>query len=327
MFGNKAKLSKEELLSLQKSVEQGDHLVDCICGQKDAMEGDFSSMEDSHKQMETYVHQVMENVEQVREYSGQNVDGVASLCRRLDELCEELRHAESDYDRILELLRRSQADSQSAVEQHKHFTTPSKALSEITEELHAQNQGHVENLDRMMELGKQMGVLALNAAIEAGRMGDQGRNFVTAAEEVRNCSREYEQEVRNMRECIQEQERRVQSLEDTVAQLVKLLKDNNVAVTKLMRTADETKSFAERSSIRAFSKDLSEMKSDVTGIRNLEEEILKSEERNHMQLEDVLEEMSSQGVNFGELAAGWEKVSALAADYRQQFTKEGDDKS
>lgn len=323
MFGNK-KLSKEEIEYLQKSAEQKTTLVELITRQQETMDNDFSSLEDSHKQMDAYIRQVMENVEQVRDYSTQNVDAVAILGHTLDDLCEEMRHVDSDYARITEMIRRSETDSLNAVEQHKHFTRPSKALSELAEDLAAENQGNFDELDRMSELGKQMGVLALNAAIEAGRMGDAGRNFVAAAEEVRNCSREYEQEIRVLKDRFLEQKTKTKELETTISQLIKLLKDNNVAVTKLMRTAGETKDFAEKSAIRSFSPDLTEMKAQLTGVRNLEEEILKSEERNHMQLEDVLSEMGSQGTNMEEIGGLWQQAASLVGEYRQQVTDKGE---
>ena len=45
----------------------------------------------------------------------------------------------------------------------------------------------------MQDCGKQMGVLALNAAIEAGRMGEGGKQFVTAAETIRVSAGTYDE--------------------------------------------------------------------------------------------------------------------------------------
>ena len=66
------------------------------------------------------------------------------------------------------------------VEENKHFTTPSKFLNEFPVALKAENEKTREELEKMQGCGKQMGVLALNAAIEAGRMGEGGKQFVTA---------------------------------------------------------------------------------------------------------------------------------------------------
>ena len=79
------------------------------------------------------------------------------------------------------------------VEENKHFTTPSKFLNEFPVALKAENEKTREELEKMQDCGKQMGVLALNAAIEAGRMGEGGKQFVTAAETIRVSAGTYDE--------------------------------------------------------------------------------------------------------------------------------------
>lgn len=64
------------------------------------------------------------------------------------------------------------------VEENKHFTTPSKFLNEFPVALKAENEKDREELEKMQDCGKQMGVLALNAAIEAGRMGEEENSLL-----------------------------------------------------------------------------------------------------------------------------------------------------
>lgn len=52
--------------------------------------------------------------------------------------------------------------------------------------------------EQMSGFSKNMGVMALNAAIEAGRMGESGRRFINAAEEIRAFSEQYEAAAREV---------------------------------------------------------------------------------------------------------------------------------
>ena len=121
------------------------------------------------------------------------------------------------------------------VENNKHFTTPMKHISEAPQALREMRQALGERAERMEELSKTMGVLALNSAIEAGRMGESGTRFVTAAEQVRAYADDYEQEALALKTQLGEAEERITSLEEQVHHLNELLKENNISMGKLYR--------------------------------------------------------------------------------------------
>ena len=84
-----------------------------------------------------------------------------------------------------------------------------------------------------------MGVLALNAAIEAGRMGDGGKQFVTAAETIRVSAGTYDELIDQAHKRLADSDERIAELEEQVHRMVTLLKENNVAMTKLMKSCQE----------------------------------------------------------------------------------------
>ena len=318
MFGNKKKLSQEEILSMQEGLQQGEELIERLSAKQEVIQSDASVIQASREQMEADVRQVAENVENALEYAQQNSIAIASLLHGIEEHKGSLAHAYQDYEKICGQIRQQTADCEQAVEQNKHLTTPSKTLSELPAEMRAKNKEYLAQLEEMADCGKQMGVLALNAAIEAGRMGDSGKSFVGAAEDIRVYARQYDTLTEGLRAQIEASEERIAELENTIHHLIGLLKESNVAATKLMRGAQNTGKLIDGASIRDFSEDMTPMKEEMTGVRNSEEEIIKSLERNRMQLDDIAGEIASQQESGKEIVLEWSSFYEEAVSWKEQ---------
>mgnify|MGYP004687885953 FL=1 len=146
-----------------------------------------------------------------------------------------------------------------------------------------------------------MGVLALNAAIEAGRLGESGKQFVTAAEDIRSYAANYDAIIAESRTQLAESKQQIAELEEQMHHLIGLLKENNIATARLMKSCAEVTRGADAVNEAALSEALSSVVNDIVGLRNADEEIVKSEERNRMQLEDLAEEFHSQQKNQQEI--------------------------
>mgnify|MGYP002798028749 CR=1 FL=1 len=172
-------------------------------------------------------------------------------------------------------------------------------------------------LEKMQDCGKQMGVLALNAAIEAGRMGEGGKQFVTAAETIRVSAGTYDELIDQAHKRLADSDERIAELEEQVHRMVTLLKENNVAMTKLMKSCQEAARQAQEWNRLKPCPNFKEMENQIVVLRNADEEIAKSEERNRMQMEDFTEEMESQKKNFDELLQSMETVYRHAAERKK----------
>ena len=96
-----------------------------------------------------------------------------------------------------------------------------------------------------------------------------------------------------------------------------LLKENNVAMTKLMKSCQEAARQAQEWNRLKPCPNFKEMENQIVVLRNADEEIAKSEERNRMQMEDFTEEMESQKKNFDELLQSMETVYRHAAERKK----------
>ena len=99
--------------------------------------------------------------------------------------------------------------------------------------------------------------------------------------------------------------------------MVTLLKENNVAMTKLMKSCQEASRQAQEWNHLKPCPNFKEMENQIVVLRNADVEIAKSEERNRMQMEDFTEEMESQKKNFDELLQSMETVYRHAAERKK----------
>lgn len=160
---------------------------------------------------------------------------------------------------------------------------------------------------QMKEQNKQMSVLSLNAAIEAGMLGEQGKLFVEAAESIREASVSYDSAIDAVEQELSEAKAEISALKEQVSHLVGLLKDNNVATTKLMKQGVELNHVF--SQCDEISVDMIEAcRQQIVSIRNTQEEIIKFEERNKLQIEDAYAEISTQRKNSVEIKSTVDKV-------------------
>lgn len=301
MFGGRNRLSAEEIRQMQSQLEYNEAYFQKIVDAKDIFDANISEIQNSREQMDKEILQVGDNIVTVVSYASQNVEAEKELVQGLKDYQQQLKGAERDFQQLSDKIRQQALDSQMLVEGNKHFTSPSKYMTELPEFFHQQNELQQEKLAQMTEYCKQMSVTTLNAAIEAGRMGEAGMSFVSASEQVRNLAVAYEGIIQEMRQVIMESEAKITRMEDKFQQVITLLKENNVAAGKLMKQCNDTSGFIEKSSIRVFSEEIDSFTNQIVGIKNVEEEIVKAEERNRMQMSDIREEMLAQQKNEGEI--------------------------
>lgn len=293
MFG-KNKISQDEIEKLKKIVEIDEHFFEKMQGGKDMFDATLTECEESYRQVDADVSQVQENIRSASELAGENVEITSALCGKIAECRQEAEKADEKQAVVISDMHKMFDGLAELVDDNKHFTAPSKFLSEFPAVLKAQNEETAEELEQMEEYGKQMGVLALNAAIEAGRMGEAGKQFVTAAESIRTYASNYDEAIETARQKLKESNDRIAELEEQVHRMVTLLKDNNVSTAKLLKSGGEMVRNADDSVNSAVSEQLLEIGNQLTAVRNSDEEIIKSEERNRMQMEDLAAEFDTQ---------------------------------
>ena len=119
--------------------------------------------------------QIQENIKEASQMAADNGEKEQELTGQLASYQEQEVQSSEKREQMLQNFAQIEQEMAQLVEENKHFTTPSKFLNEFPVALKAENEKTREELEKMQDCGKQMGVLALNAAIEAGRMGEGGK--------------------------------------------------------------------------------------------------------------------------------------------------------
>lgn len=291
MFGNKKSKKDEQIKSI----------FDHIYQQRVNFETSVSQVETGRKRVYNDICHVMTNTNEVTTHAMLNIEEESKAIHEIDAFSRVLSGAVEEYAQLKTEVESQCEMATALVEENKHFTSPAKYLSEVPHTLKQSYQSYEQQLDDMTEYGKRMGVLALNAAIEAGRMGDSGKGFVLAAEEIRQTAVSYEKAAATMKEEIEASREKINELEETITHLISLMKENNVGTAKLFKKCQETQKIAEKVSIRDFSDDLIMIRDKVVNIRNLDEEIAKCAERNKIQLCDIQEDIQNQKQELAEM--------------------------
>ena len=301
MFGNKNKMSSDEILEMKNKLEASDTFARNVEKSSDILDTNLTEITESCSRTAEYANQVADNVSSTIESSKSNIDVEASLIHSLDEYGNAVSKTQADIEKLVEKVKEQNEEALKLVDNNKHFTSPSKYLSELPSTFREANQKYSGHIGKMSEYCKQMGVLALNSAIEAGRLGDSGKVFVNSCEVIRTYATNYENEIALMKEEISASNEKIAYLEEQVRHLVGLLKENNVATAKLMKQCGETSDFAGELKLGIDFDSITELKTNVIDLKNAEEEILKSGERNRMQLEDMFAEIETQQKNQEEI--------------------------
>ena len=300
MFGRN-KANQEELEKLKLSLQMDDEFFDGVTEKKDMFEATASELAESRNQARADMEQIRQNILSTTELAVGNVELENGLMVSFQELSVKAEGMERKQEEIREHFDGVLEKTTELVDANKHFTSPSKYLNEVPAKLRSRNKETGRQLDQMEEYGKQMGVLALDAAIEAGRLGEAGKQFVTSAEAIRSYASNYDEVIASARKQLMDAEEEIGRLEEEVHRLVSLLKENNIATAKLMKSCTDVAREAKQAGEASLVQEILALMDQVTVLKNADDEIVKSEERNRMQLEDLTEEFDSQTKNQKEM--------------------------
>lgn len=302
MFGGKREKALEETLRAAKEAEQVKQTAfEQITEQRDDILERFAHMTASRSEMERKTEQIKEQLTHISELSENGNQTAGVLCGAIRDIGSGVERFDANHTVFLGEAKAWNEKIMEIVENNKHFTTPMKFISEMAQGLFGEQEKLHGHASRMADFSKNMGVLALNCAIEAGRMGESGRNFVTAAEEIRAFCEQHEQEARELAAQLDAADARAAELTEQVHHLNELLKENNNSMRRLLNDSSERLSAYESGQLV-----LAELMDDALvgkadALQQSVEECMRTEERMLRKVGNILDELQEQKQSADEL--------------------------
>lgn len=239
MFGGKkAKELEEELLALQEKQNRLQEQISNIAKAKDSAEETLVQMTISKTELDETITAVSEELELLKECSEANSGQTVLLKQQLAKKNEQNIRLQQEKEALCQQMEGEHEKIAKVVEKNKYVTTPMKEIESFYEAYCQERESVEEALQKLADISQNMGVLALGAAIEAGRMGEDGRKFVTAAEEVRVNAEQYTLAVADVLARISGFEETATEAEKQIHALNDLLKENNGSLVKLLEDRD-----------------------------------------------------------------------------------------
>lgn len=255
VFGRKQDLTREleeKLNTAQFHLEDMQGQVSQVQGCMQQMLPLFESQIIAQSEMDKELTKVVKHTYDTIEEASGSMNALDQLAMELTGMRGQLEDEEQDKKRMREAARAQQEHFEAAMQENQRFATPVTALQEVQIGLSEDVSKVRTELSQMMDYAKQMTVASLNSAIEAGRMGDTGKKFVEASEEVRVLSSAYERAAGNAVRQIDDVSRRIRKLEEQLEALTKLCKDNSAAFSRLSKDIAQQGEICEKAAERHY---------------------------------------------------------------------------
>lgn len=242
MFGKKQEAAKElerKLNNTQYELESLKSRMNRIQGHTQQIPPLFETQIIAQSEMDKELTKVVGRTYDLIEGAGESVKVLEELAMELTAMRGQLEDEEQDKKKLLEAARRQKEQVDAVLTGSRQLQEPVKMIQEAQNALTGDAEKMRSGLKQMLDYAKQMTVLSLNCAIEAGRMGESGRKFIEAAEEVRLLSSAYERAAQLSAQQLDGMEKRISQLEAQTAALTKSCKENNACVTRLSKSVSE----------------------------------------------------------------------------------------
>ena len=263
-------------------------------------ESQITAQGEMDKELTKVVNQAYETLEE----SGESTKVLEQLAMELTSMRGQMEDEEQDKRKLQEVAGRQIDQMATIVEENKNSMEPVSALQETKTALKNHSDAMQLEVGHMLEYAKQMTVSSLSCAIEAGRMGDSGKGFVEASEDVRMLSSAYERAAQVVARQLNDMEKRLRQLDEQVAALLKSNKDTNASISRLSKNITQQDEICTRAAERHY---LEKAAAISEYIKKLSQSTQQIDTLQHQTLSDI-ENIGTSFMNEQEARKGLETI-------------------
>ncbi len=307
MFGKKQELTRELEEKLNMAQFQLEHVqmqMNSVQNYTQQMLPHFESQIAAQGEMDKELTKVVNRAYETLEETGESTKVLEQLAMELTSMRGQMEDEEQDIRKLQEVADRQIEQMAAMVEENKNSMEPVSALQETKTALKNHSDSMQLEVSHMLEYAKQMTVSSLNCAIEAGRMGDSGKGFVEASEDVRMLSSAYERAAQSVARQLDDMGRRLRQLDEQVAALLKSNKDTNASVSRLSKNITQQDEICTRAAERHY---LEKAAAISEYIKKLSQSTQQIDTLQHQTLSDI-ENIGTSFMNEQEARKGLETI-------------------
>ena len=307
MFGKKQELTKELEEKLNMAQFQLEHVqmqMNSVQNYTQQMLPHFESQITAQGEMDKELTKVVNQAYETLEETGESTKVLEQLAMELTSMRGQMEDEEQDKRKLQEVAGRQIDQMATIVEENKNSMEPVSALQETKTALKNHSDAMQLEVGHMLEYAKQMTVSSLSCAIEAGRMGDSGKGFVEASEDVRMLSSAYERAAQVVERQLNDMEKRLRQLDEQVAALLKSNKDTNASISRLSKNITQQDEICTRAAERHY---LEKAAAISEYIKKLSQSTQQIDTLQHQTLSDI-ENIGTSFMNEQEARKGLETI-------------------
>lgn len=307
MFGKKQELTRELEEKLNMAQFQLEHVqiqLNSVQNYTQQMLPHFESQITAQGEMDKELTKVVNRAYETLEETGLSTKLLEQLAMELTSMRGQMEDEEQDKKKLQDVAGRQIEQMAAIVEENKNSMEPVTALQETKTALNNHAQSMQMEISHMLGYAKQMAVSSLNCAIEAGRMGDSGKGFVEASEDVRMLSSAYERAAQAVGRQLDDMEKRLRQLDEQVAALAKANKDTNGSISRLSKNITQQDEICTRAAERRYLEKAAAISEYVKKISQSTQQI---DTLQHQTLSDI-ENIGTSFMNEQEARKGLETI-------------------
>lgn len=235
MFGGKKeKELEQELFALREKQNSLKKQIEDIAKGKDATEETLAQITISKEEIDEMLEAVAAESEHLKECSEANSGQTVLLKQQLTKKTKQNEELKKKETELFEIIGKERKAAAEILAQKNDFALPVKAVEDCFGALEQEQASSGELLNQMLEMSKKMSVLSLTAAMEASRMGEDGRKFLEAAEEIHVSAEQYTEALAQVLAHRNTFEDRINETRWQLQILNGLLEENHMSVKKYL---------------------------------------------------------------------------------------------
>lgn len=291
MFRNKElKQQLEQANQLHAQIQEYQRVLDGIEMSASEAQTEVKRLNLNAAKLDRGLTKVVDFAKNTKEKQVESEERLTDIEKQIEDVKSVFNNMQNAYEKKQAYIERQQCDLLELQDQSKRYTGLSKKISDISSKDGNDVTDLIESVKGLQQFVFSIGTLALQSAIEAGRMGDDGAEYIKTAEEIRCLAGEFAFQTEQIQRDLEGLQSSYQEMDKQMHAFISLLKENTVSLAKISGEATQEKEI----SLPDDEKIVSALSEIETQLADLHVEAQDSEQKQKL----IMDEMENIGACY-----------------------------